>query len=180
MPAMWRYLSDALSRSYLFEPNGFDRIVRAIRVESPRLPGEPPSAPETDLPKGLREPAQQPTDPDFGPNPYQGLSAFTEKEADRFFGREQLTQDLWKVFRSLHNPHLGERSALRLLPILGPSGCGEMIGSPCGIDPRARAPALARAPVAAGRRHRESRDEARRAPSLGISPHRHQSCVSRR
>ena len=30
----------------------------------------------------------------LGPNPYQGLSAFTEREADRFFGREQLTQRL--------------------------------------------------------------------------------------
>ena len=126
----------------LFEPNGFDRIVRAIRVESPRLPGERATAPETDLPKGLRELAQQLTDPDFGPNPYQGLSAFTEKEADRFFGREQLTEDLWKVFRSLHNPHLGERSALRLLPILGPSGSGKSSVARAGLIPE-----LARQPL---------------------------------
>ncbi|MGE3537070.1 MAG: ATP-binding protein [Candidatus Tectimicrobiota bacterium] len=61
----------------------------------------------------------------IGPNPYQGLAAFTEKEADRFCGRETLTQKLWEVFRALHEPSPGSSAPLRLLPILGPSGCGK-------------------------------------------------------
>lgn len=61
---------------------------------------------------------------DIGPNPYVGLGAFQEQDADRFFGREKLTEKLWKKLRDLHQPGIGEEK-IRLLPILGPSGTGK-------------------------------------------------------
>lgn len=71
----------------------------------------------------------------IGPNPYQGLAAFTEKEANRFFGREALTRKLWEVFRTLHEPPSRQLSPLRLLPILGPSGCGKSSLARAGLLP---------------------------------------------
>lgn len=47
---------------------------------------EPPSTPSASL----------------GPNPYRGLAAFYEDDADRFFGRDELIQELWNRFRDLH------------------------------------------------------------------------------
>jgi hypothetical protein len=76
-------------------------------------------------------------------NPYQGLSAFTESDAHRFFGREQLTQKLWGIFRGLHEPPPGGPSPLRLLPILGPSGSGKSSLARAGLIPElARRPLL--------------------------------------
>jgi len=77
----------------------------------------------------------EPVAPAIGPNPYQGLSAFTEKDADRFFGREKLTRHLWAVFRDLHEPEPGKPRLLRLLPILGPSGSGKSSVARAGLIP---------------------------------------------
>lgn len=66
--------------------------------------------------------ADQPTQ--LGPNPYQSLSAFNEKTAKYFFGREKLTRKLWNTFRELNEPGTDENK-IRLLPILGPSGSGK-------------------------------------------------------
>src|SRR5262245_45401310 len=66
-----------------------------------------------------------PVAPDIGPNPYRGLEAFREEHADRFFGRETLTNKLWMVFRDLHQLPIGAQVPLRLLPIIGPSGSGK-------------------------------------------------------
>lgn len=73
----------------------------------------------------LLDPERPAAPPALGPNPYLGLTAFTETEADRFFGREELTQHLWRVFRDLHEAEPGQPPPLRLLPILGPSGSGK-------------------------------------------------------
>ncbi|NER84832.1 MAG: ATP-binding protein [Leptolyngbya sp. SIO1D8] len=57
----------------------------------------------------------------IGANPYMGLAAFKETDADRYFGREAQINKLWERFRDLY-----ERSEIpRVLPILGPSGCGK-------------------------------------------------------
>jgi hypothetical protein len=57
----------------------------------------------------------------IGPNPYQGLAAFQEQDADRYFGREAQVERLWQRFQSLY-----EQTALpRFLPVLGPSGSGK-------------------------------------------------------
>ena len=56
----------------------------------------------------------------IGPNPYLGLSAFEAKDAEKFFGREQLTTMLWEKccnLRATQAPHF--------LAILGPSGSGK-------------------------------------------------------
>ena len=57
----------------------------------------------------------------LGPNPYVGLLAFTEAEADRFFGREVLVGRLWDRFRDI----VDDKGSCRFLAILGPSGCGK-------------------------------------------------------
>src|SRR5262245_5822547 len=62
---------------------------------------------------------------EIGPNPYRGLEVFREEHADRYFGREALTDKLWTIFRDLHQAPAGEPPPLRLLPIIGPSGSGK-------------------------------------------------------
>ncbi|MEM7022918.1 MAG: DUF4062 domain-containing protein [Pseudomonadota bacterium] len=65
----------------------------------------------------------------LGPNPYRGLEAFRKKDADRFFGREALVEELWKRFLELHSGEHG----VRLLTILGPSGSGKSSAAQAGL-----------------------------------------------
>ncbi len=74
----------------------------------------------------------------IGPNPYKGLSAFHEQDSGRFFGREKLTQMLWGKYQSLYESD----SAVRFLPILGPSGSGKSSVARAGLIPE-----LARNPM---------------------------------
>ena len=74
----------------------------------------------------------------IGPNPYQGLLAFQENDGDRFFGRDQQIEDLWKRFQTLHE----EDSVTRLLTLYGPSGSGKSSLARAGLIP-----ALAQRPL---------------------------------
>jgi len=57
----------------------------------------------------------------LGPNPYKGLAALKEQDAERYFDRDDQINRLWQRFQSPY-----KQSALpRVLPILGPSGCGK-------------------------------------------------------
>src|SRR5665213_4516589 len=76
-----------------------------------------------------------------GKNPYLGLLAFTELDADRFFGREKLVSNLWERFRDLIGSPPADQTA-RLLAILGPSGSGKSSLARAGLVPE-----LARRPV---------------------------------
>ncbi|EKU96898.1 WD40 repeat-containing protein [Leptolyngbya sp. PCC 7375] len=60
-----------------------------------------------------------------GPNPYKELAAFREKDADLYFGREVLIQELRKRFQILIDQSGRNNAAPRFLTILGPSGCGK-------------------------------------------------------
>ena len=55
-----------------------------------------------------------PSAADDGQNPYPGLAAFTEADAEFFFGRERETASLWRTITSR-----------RLLAVIGPSGIGK-------------------------------------------------------
>jgi DNA-binding winged helix-turn-helix (wHTH) protein/WD40 repeat protein len=59
-------------------------------------------------------------------NPYPGLSAFTESEADVFFGREREITALWRKIASR-----------RLLAVIGPSGIGKSSLLRAGVAARA-------------------------------------------
>ena len=59
----------------------------------------------------------------MGPNPYRGLSAFREQDADRFFGREEQVGRLYERLAALDDAR--HQKTPRILPILGPSGCGK-------------------------------------------------------
>ncbi|NMF67475.1 ATP-binding protein, partial [Brasilonema octagenarum] len=72
-----------------------------------------------------------PVETKIGPNPYKGLLAFDEEDADRYFGREAQISRLWNVFRDLHS----DVSQIRLLPILGPSGSGKSSLARAGLIP---------------------------------------------
>ena len=61
-------------------------------------------------------------------NPYKGLHAFLESDADDFFGREQLVADL--VERVV---------AERFLAVVGPSGSGKSSVVLAGLVPEIRA-----------------------------------------
>lgn len=75
---------------------------------------------------------QTPSEPQksIGLNPYKGLAAFQEKDANHFFGREELSQKLWQKFSNL------QESDLRILPILGPSGSGKSSLARAGLLPQ--------------------------------------------
>ena len=67
----------------------------------------------------------------IGPNPYKGLLAFHESDSAFYFGRSREIQALWDKFRALHEPD----SAIRLLPIYGPSGSGKSSLARAGLIP---------------------------------------------
>ncbi|HVS01449.1 MAG TPA: WD40 repeat domain-containing serine/threonine-protein kinase [Thermoanaerobaculia bacterium] len=56
--------------------------------------------------------------------PYPGLAAFTEADAERFFGRELEVEEVWKRLRRLH-----------LLALIGPSGTGKSSFLRAGLVP---------------------------------------------
>lgn len=74
-------------------------------------------------------------------NPYKGLEAFHEEDADRFFGREAVIDRLWQRCRDLGH-QLARNVPLRLLPVIGPSGCGKSSLVRAGLLPE-----LARRPL---------------------------------
>ncbi|MCB8944991.1 MAG: protein kinase [Ardenticatenaceae bacterium] len=64
-------------------------------------------------------------------NPYRGLRAFTEADAEHFYGRETLIQELFA--------HLSDTSELkRFLAIVGPSGSGKSSVAKAGLVPALR------------------------------------------
>ena len=69
-----------------------------------------------------------------GPNPYNGLDAFDEADAARFFGREAVIQTLCQAFLRLHEPT--RQGAPRMLTVLGPSGSGKSSVVRAGLIPR--------------------------------------------
>jgi hypothetical protein len=81
------------------------------------------------------EPEQTKPRSAIGPNPYKGLDAFTEQDASRFFGREQLVQKLREQFYQLHQVVPGQPPSIRLLPLIGPSGCGKSSFARAGLIP---------------------------------------------
>jgi DNA-binding SARP family transcriptional activator len=64
-------------------------------------------------------------------NPYKGLRAFGEADADDFFGRERLTEDL-----------IARLGAERFLAVVGPSGSGKSSVVLAGLVPALRAGAI--------------------------------------
>ena len=71
----------------------------------------------------------------FGENPYKGLASFQEEDAERFFGREKLTRELWRQFRDLHVNVTGQPAPVRLLSLIGPSGSGKSSLARAGLVP---------------------------------------------
>jgi hypothetical protein len=63
----------------------------------------------------LAVPLEAGTAEPIAPNPYVGLAAFGEEDADRFFGREEQIRLLWERFRQLHLARPGPEPTLRLL-----------------------------------------------------------------
>ena len=62
---------------------------------------------------------------ELGENPYKGLNAFCEEDADHFFGRESLVETIWQKIIHRHELSSERRDASRFLAILGPSGSGK-------------------------------------------------------
>ena len=70
----------------------------------------------------------------LGPNPYRGLGAFCEQDADLFFGREEQVDRLYERLTCLYNSR--SEQVPRILPILGPSGCGKSSLARAGLIPQ--------------------------------------------
>jgi hypothetical protein len=84
--------------------------------------------------RSIKVPESEGPERSLGPNPYRGLAAFFEEDAERFFGREKQIARLWEAFRALHQPAPGV-APRRVLPILGPSGCGKASLARAGLVP---------------------------------------------
>ncbi|OQX02287.1 MAG: hypothetical protein BWK80_58200 [Desulfobacteraceae bacterium IS3] len=69
---------------------------------------------------------------EMGPNPYKGLEAFEENDAERFFGREDAVQELFDIYQNLSD------APMRLAAILGPSGSGKSSIARAGLVPKIR------------------------------------------
>ncbi len=107
--------------------------LRHLTIYTTSRPTEPEQTPiPTDI---AIEPGIAP-EPDIGPNPYNGLAAFQETDADRFFGRERFIQALWDRLCALHTRPLGGPAPVRLFVILGPSGSGKSSVARAGLLPK--------------------------------------------
>jgi basic membrane lipoprotein Med (substrate-binding protein (PBP1-ABC) superfamily)/DNA-binding SARP family transcriptional activator len=81
----------------------------------------------------LHDPSlQQDGTPTSTRNPYKGLRAFTEQDADDFFGREALVSELLESLAD----------GARLIALVGPSGCGKSSVLNAGLIPALRSDAL--------------------------------------
>jgi len=82
--------------------------------------------------------APSPNALEVGENPYRGLEAFQETDADRFFGREKQVDVLWNKLQAFHDRSRG----VRFLAVYGPSGSGKSSLVRAGLIP-----ALAQKPL---------------------------------
>ncbi len=105
---------DAQTPSYIetIRKRGYRLIAEVRSVTTPSEPA--PSFPEV------------PSPPEEEQNPYPGLAAFNESDADRFFGREIEVRSLWRKITSR-----------RLVAVIGPSGIGKSSLLRAGVAPRA-------------------------------------------
>jgi WD40 repeat protein/transcriptional regulator with XRE-family HTH domain len=72
-------------------------------------------------------------------NPYKGLRPFSEADADDFFGRETLVQELLGRMAEADDPAAGARQDLaRFLAVVGPSGSGKSSVVKAGLIPALR------------------------------------------
>jgi WD40 repeat protein/DNA-binding XRE family transcriptional regulator len=72
-------------------------------------------------------------------NPYKGLRAFGEADADDFFGRETLVQELLGRMSEAGDPEAGAGQELaRFLAVVGPSGSGKSSAVRAGLIPALR------------------------------------------
>ena len=72
---------------------------------------------------------------ELGVNPYKGLAAFEESDADLFFGREEQIERLRLLFQELYERSSEEEATSRILAIIGPSGCGKSSLVKAGLIP---------------------------------------------
>jgi WD40 repeat protein len=75
-------------------------------------------------------------------NPYKGLQPFRMEDAQDFFGRERLIEELLEKVKQLHSPDQRNQATARLLTILGPSGSGKSSVVMAGLLPKLKQGAL--------------------------------------
>jgi WD40 repeat protein/DNA-binding winged helix-turn-helix (wHTH) protein len=102
------------------------RYIETIRKRGYRLIADVSSVAATQGPEAAFPEPRAP--PDAEDNPYPGLAAFTESDADSFFGRETEVAALWRKITSR-----------RLLAVIGPSGIGKTSLLRAGVAPTAPA-----------------------------------------
>ncbi|GJL74459.1 LpqB family beta-propeller domain-containing protein [Nitrosomonas sp.] len=74
----------------------------------------------------------------IGENPYKGLAAFKEEDAERFFGRDEEIEKFLQQYQDLLNEPHKNSTPIRILPVLGPSGSGKSSLVKAGLIPRIR------------------------------------------
>ncbi len=75
-------------------------------------------------------------------NPYKGLQAFHIEDAQDFFGRDRLIDELLEKVRQLCTQDQQDRAVARLLTVLGPSGSGKSSVVMAGMIPKLKQGAL--------------------------------------
>jgi len=109
---------DASGNAFVSGDNNQVIVIIYQRVEQRRDVGNPPKK-------------------DFGLNPYMGLLAFHEEDADRFFGRETQVTRLWEKLRDLQQATPVGRVALTC------TGCADSIDKSSGLGRVRRARTIA-------------------------------------
>jgi WD40 repeat protein/DNA-binding XRE family transcriptional regulator len=144
-----QHLSNPLPRLAAYRPGlpaALDAVIRRATAKNPleRYPDVPALladlrqalAPTTAITR-VSYPAAMP-DGELE-NPYKGLRAFGEADADDFFGRETLIQELLGRMAEAGDPTTGAGQELaRFLAVVGPSGSGKSSAVKAGLIPALR------------------------------------------
>jgi hypothetical protein len=123
MPTEWSHLPaiDARGERY---PQALQELIQSLSRQTsfPTSPASPPEQPATTLPAPR--------------NPYKGLQAFHIEDAQDFFGRDRLIDELLEKVRQLLTLDQQDQAVARLLTVLGPSGSGKSSVVMAGLLPK--------------------------------------------
>jgi WD40 repeat protein len=111
-------------------------VPRETDVSTIKIPVEEIRRRQQKLQQAAPEPAFEPR------NPFKGLRAFTDEDVADFFGRERLAEELLARLQAELEKEKADTPAVRLLPIVGPSGSGKSSVVMAGLLPRLQDGAL--------------------------------------
>jgi len=121
VPTGWSHLPSIDARGERY-PRALQKMVQAVGRQS-----------SFSVEQDLQEEQQVLPEPR---NPYKGLQAFRVEDAEDFFGRDRLIEELLEKMQQLLRMDQEEQAVARLLTVLGPSGSGKSSVVMAGLLPK--------------------------------------------